>query len=167
MRTVQRLHAPQSGKTGVANSITFQPYAYDAHNIDHLLRHIPRLLTPKFLSPEWKRRPRRHRFSGLSLVAAEAFFFLIDHHSLQPKTALDPIGHAHFWIVDGEQIFDPTGGQYQDFNYAGGRYLHWVNASADIQLRSLLLIQKFLRFDGKAHSENKLSYDGKRPMVFW
>jgi hypothetical protein len=42
-----------------------------------------------------------------------------------------------------------------------------MNSSADIQLRSLLLIQKFLRFDGKAHSEDKLSYDGKRPMVFW
>ena len=87
--------------------------------------------------------------------------------SLPDQVTLDPIGHAHFWTVDGEQIFDPTGGQYQDFNYAGGQYLHWVNSSTDIQLRSLLLIQKFLRFDGKPHSEDKLSYDGKQPMIFW
>lgn len=167
IKTIARLYPRQSRKIGVANSITFQPYAYDGQNIDHLLHNLPRLLTPKFLSPEWKRRPRRHRFSGLSLVATEAFYFLINSDSLQPQTAVDSYGHEHFWLVDGEQLFDPTGAQYQNFDYTAGRDLHWVTPSTNIQLRSLLLIQKLLRFDGIAHSDHKLSYDGKRPMIFW
>ena len=161
MKTVACLHPGPSGKPPTRYRLTFEPYPYDPAILAHLLELLPRLLTPKFLVPERRRRPRRHRLSGLSRVAAQALYFLLDTDCLEVRTALDRDGAPHFWLVGAGQLMDPTAAQYEDFPYHAGAPHSWTAAGTPIDIRTLLLMRKVLRFDGKPTPNSKL------PRLFW
>ena len=156
MKKVERPYIPERGKTDVSHHITFQPYPYDTDTVEHLLTSIPRALTPKFLSAEWKRRPRRHRLSGMCVVASQAFYHLLDTDRLVVKSTVDPYGDNHFWLEDNGVVMDPTGGQYQGFPYDQGKVKNWYGYKGRIQVRSLLLMEKVLRFDERTIEDSRL-----------
>ena len=161
MKTIERPYIPEKGKVGIEYRMTFQPYPYDAETVDHLLTTIPKLLTPKFLSRDWKKRPRRHRLSGMCVVASQAVYYLLDTDRLVVKSAIDPFGDNHFWLEDEGSIIDPTADQYSGFDYSRGKKQHWYGYKGRIQVRSMLLMQKILRYDGKRIANCDL------PVKFW
>ena len=161
MKTVACFQPSKSGKSPTRYRLTFEPYPFDPAILAHLLELLPRLLSPKFLAPERRRRPRRHRLSGMSRVAAQAFYFLLKTDCLAVRTALDCDGAPHFWLVGAGQLMDPTAAQYEDFPYHAGTPHSWTPAGTPIDVRTLLLMRKVLRFDGIQTPNSKL------PRLFW
>ena len=97
----------------------------------------------------------------MCVVASQAFYHLLDTDRLVVKSAVDPYGDNHFWLEDDGIVMDPTGGQYKDFPYDQGKAKHWYGYKGRIQVRSMLLMQKVLRYDGRPISSNRL------PVKYW
>lgn len=96
----------------------------------------------------------------MSCIAAQAFYFL-DTDYVQLRSGDDYYGVPYFWLVSGDQLIDPTAAQYEEFPYHAGMPYTCGAACTSIDTRTLLLMHKVPRFDGKPIFKSKL------PHLFW
>jgi len=94
--------------------ITFKPFTYD--KIDNVIKFIQENLTPDLLKGLKKvmypNDVNNVKYYGHCYHASQALYYLIDTDSLIGVSAKDYRGEKHWWLQDGNQIFDVTSEQY-------------------------------------------------------
>ena len=111
--------------------LTFEPYSYD--EIDMVIQKIQDNLSPDLLKGRKKLMYPSdlltNKFYGHCYHSTQALYYLIDTDRLVPMSGEDYRGEKHWWLQDGDKIYDATVNQYLDKKqnppYNEGRKSKW------------------------------------------
>ena len=111
--------------------LTFKPYSYD--EIDVVIQKIQDNLSPDLLKSRKKLMYPSdlltNKFYGHCYHSTQALYYLIDTDRLVPMSGEDYRGEKHWWLQDGDKIYDATVNQYLDKKqnppYNEGRKSKW------------------------------------------
>ena len=111
--------------------LTFKPYPYD--EIDVVIQKIQDNLSPDLLKSRKKLMYPSdlltNKFYGHCYHSTQALYYLIDTDRLVPMSGEDYRGEKHWWLQDGDKIYDATVNQYldkkQDPPYNEGKKSKW------------------------------------------
>ena len=96
--------------------LTFEPYSYD--EIDIVIQKIQDGLSPDLLKGRKKLMYPSdlltNKFYGHCYHSTQALYYLIDTDRLMPMSGEDYRGEKHWWLQDGDKIYDATVNQYLD-----------------------------------------------------
>ena len=94
--------------------LTFEPYSYDEINI--VIKKIQDNLSPDLLKSRKKLMYPSdlltNKFYGHCYHSTQALYYLIDTDRLVPMSGEDYRGEKHWWLQDGNNIYDVTADQY-------------------------------------------------------
>jgi hypothetical protein len=80
--------------------------------------------------------------------STQALFYLLDTDKLVPMSGIDYRNDTHWWLQDGETIYDVTADQYYSVGqvppYATGKKTAWYGWKQRPHQRSLNLMMKVL-----------------------
>ena len=115
MKNIQR-HRYKDKKIFETRTLTFDPYPYS--EIDQVIGLIQDNLTPDLLKGKkvlmYPNDVQTNRFYGHCYHASQALYYLMDTTELVPMSGEDYRGEKHWWLQDGEKVYDCTAGQYLD-----------------------------------------------------
>ena len=111
--------------------LTFEPYPYD--EIDMVIKKIQDSLSPDLLKGRKKLMYPSdlltNKFYGHCYHSSQALYYLIETDKLVPMSGEDYRGEKHWWLQDGNKIYDATVNQYLDKKqkppYNEGRKSKW------------------------------------------
>ena len=90
-----------------------------------------------------------NRFYGHCYHASQALYYLMDTTELVPMSGEDYRGEKHWWLQDGEKVYDCTAGQYLDIGetppYNTGKKSVWYGWKQRPQQISLKLVKRVLK----------------------
>ena len=94
--------------------LTFKPYSYDEINM--VVQKIQDNLSPDLLKGRKKLMYPSdlltNKFYGHCYHSTQALYYLIDTDRLVPMSGEDYRGEKHWWLQDGNNIYDVTADQY-------------------------------------------------------
>ena len=115
MKNIQR-HRYKDKKIFETRTLTFDPYTYS--EIEQVIRLIQDNLTSDLLKGKkvlmYPDDIKTNRFYGHCYHASQALYYLIDTDKLVSMSGEDYRGEKHWWLQDGEKIYDCTAKQYLD-----------------------------------------------------
>ena len=130
MKKVER-HRYKDKKIIQTRTLTFEPYSYD--EIDTVIEKIQDNLSSDFLKGKkvlmYPDDITTNKYYGHCYHSSQALYYLIDTDRLVPMSGEDYRGEKHWWLQDGDKIYDATVNQYldkkQDPPYNEGRKSKW------------------------------------------
>jgi len=147
MRTIER-HRYHKNTIFQTRSLTFDPYRYSENNMVLVMGLIRRNLTPDLLSPRYRKENQTNPVYGHCYHSTQALFYLIDTDKLQPMSGKDYRDEFHWWLQDGEKIYDLTAEQYYTVGkippYHNGKPGKWYGYRQRPHQRSLNLMVRVL-----------------------
>ena len=147
MRTIER-HKYQGQKIIKTRRLTFDPYRYSQNNVALVMGLIRRNLTPNLLSPKYRDENLKNPTYGHCYHSTQAMYYLMDTDRLQPMSGVDYRGDIHWWLQDGELIYDITAEQYYTVGklppYHNGKKSQWYGWKGRPHQRSLNLMVRVL-----------------------
>ena len=150
MRTIER---PRYKDKTIyeTRKITFEPYRYSENNMCLVMGLIRRQLTPDLLTPKYREENIQNPTYGHCYHSTQALYYLIDTDQLVPMSGKDYRGDYHWWLQDGNKIYDLTAEQYYSVGqlppYENGKPSKWYGYYQRPHQRSLNLIIRVLGKD--------------------
>ena len=132
--------------------LTFEPYEYTEKNMCLVMGLIERNLTPDLLKGRKKlmypNDVLTNKMYGHCYHASQALFYLMNTDELVPMSAEDYRGEKHWWLQNGERIYDVTEGQYYSVGqlppHQNGKKSKWYGWKQRPQQISLDLMVRVL-----------------------
>ena len=147
MKTVER-HRYKDKKIFQTRTLEFQPYHYSENNMALVMGLIAQNLTPDLLTPKYREENLINQKYGHCYHSTQALFYLMDTDELQPMNGIDYRGDYHWWLQNGERIYDITAEQYYSVGklppYHQGKKAKWYGWGQRPHQRSLNLIVRVL-----------------------
>ena len=149
MKNIQR-HRYKDKKIFETRTLTFDPYSYS--EIDWVIGLIQDNLTPDLLkgrkSLMYPSDVLTNKYYGHCYHSSQALHYLIDTDKLVSMSGEDYRGEKHWWLQDGEKIYDCTANQYIDKGenppYNIGKKTNWYGWKQRPQQISLELMKRVL-----------------------
>lgn len=151
MKIVER-HRYDKNTIVETRTLKFQPYSYTEKNMCLVMGLVCKNLTPKMLGGRKKlmypEDIKTNPMYGHCYHASQALFYLMDTDELVPMSAEDYRGEKHWWLQNGDRIYDVTEGQYYSVSkfppHDKGKKSKWYGWKQRPQQVSLDLIVKVL-----------------------
>lgn len=147
MKTVER-HRYENGSIIQTRKLSFEPYKYSENNLCLVMGLIRKNLTPDLLTPRYRKDNETNPTYGHCYHSTQALFYLMDTDKLIPMSAKDYRGEKHWWLQDGERIYDVTAEQYYSIGklppYENGKPSKWYGWKGRPHQRSLDLMVRVL-----------------------
>ena len=133
-------------------TLTFEPYPYN--EIELVIEKIKDNLSPDLLK---KRKSLMYpsdlltnKFYGHCYHSTQALYYLMDTDRLVPMSGKDYRGESHWWLQDGNLIYDVTEKQYymnsQKPPHSMGKKTDWYGWKQRPQQSSLELMKRVLGY---------------------
>ena len=147
MKNIQR-HRYKDKKIFETRTITFDPYPYS--EIDLVIGLIQDNLTPDLLKQKkLMYKGDANKYYGHCYHSSQALYYLMDCDTLIPMSGEDYRGEKHWWLQDGEKIYDCTAKQYLDKGklppYNTGKKSVWYGWKQRPHQVSLNLMKRVLK----------------------
>ena len=151
MKKVQR-HRYKDKEIFETRTLTFEPYWCSEYNIWLVMDLIQKNLTPDLLKGRKKLMYPDDinilRYYGHCYHASQALYYLMECDKLTPMSGEDYRGEKHWWLQDGQKIYDCTANQYIDKGenppYNIGKKTNWYGWKQRPQQISLELMKRVL-----------------------
>jgi hypothetical protein len=105
-------------------------------------------LSPDLLTKKYREENVTNPMYGHCYHSTQALFYLLDTDKLVPMSGIDYRNDTHWWLQDGETIYDVTADQYYSVGqvppYATGKKTTWYGWKQRPHQRSLNLMMKVL-----------------------
>ena len=112
MKNIQR-HRYKDKKIFETRTLSFDAYSY--FEIDLVIGLIQDNLTPDLLKhKKLMYKGDANKYYGHCYHSSQALYYLMDCDTLIPMSGEDYRGEKHWWLQDGEKIYDCTAKQYLD-----------------------------------------------------
>ena len=112
MKTVER-HRYKGEQIFQTRRLEFEPYEFSSANMCLVTGLIQKNLTPDLLKrKKLKFRDETNKYYGHCYHATQALYYLMDTKELVPMSGEDYRGEKHWWLSDGDFIYDVTSEQY-------------------------------------------------------
>ena len=149
MKNIHR-HKYKDNKICETRTLTFDPYSYS--EIDLVIGLIQDNLTPDLLkgrkSLMYHSDVLTNKYYGHCYHSSQALYYLIECDKLTSMSGEDYRGEKHWWLQDGEKIYDCTANQYIFVNqsppYDVGKKSNWYGWKQRPQQISLELMRRVL-----------------------
>ena len=149
MKNIQR-HRYKDKKIFETRTLSFDAYSYS--EIDLVIGLIQDNLTPDLLkgrkSLMYPSDVLTNKYYGHCYHSSQALYYLIDYDKLTPMSGEDYRGEKHWWLKDGDKIYDCTSQQYTFVNqsppYDVGKKTNWYGWKQRPQQISLELMKRVL-----------------------
>ena len=149
MKNIQR-HRYKDKKIFETRTLSFDAYSYS--EIDLVIGLIQDNLTPDLLkgrkSLMYPSDVLTNKYYGHCYHSSQALHYLIDTDKLVSMSGEDYRGEKHWWLQDGEKIYDCTANQYIDKGenppYNIGKKTNWYGWKQRPQQISLELMKRVL-----------------------
>ena len=150
MKNIQR-HRYKDKKIFETRTLSFDPYSYS--EIDLVIGLIQDNLTPDLLkgrkSLMYPSDVLTNKYYGHCYHSSQALHYLMDCDILIPMSGEDYRGEKHWWLQDGQNIYDCTAKQYLDKGklppYNTGKKSVWYGWKQRPQQVSLNLMKRVLK----------------------
>lgn len=131
---------------------------YKLEEIDTVMQLIRDNLTPDLLTTKYKEENKSNPMYGHCYHSTQALFYLVDGE-FEKMSAIDYRGDKHWWLQNGEIVYDVTANQYwsveQTPPYEKGKKSKWYGWKERPHARSMNLIVKCLIDKGdKSFTDN-------------
>lgn len=150
MKVVER-HRYKGGKIFQTRILKFKPFHYSEYNMVLVMGLISKNLTPKLLSTRYREENENNPMYGHCYHATQALYYLMDTNCLIPMSGKDYRDDYHWWLQDGDKIYDVTAGQYYSVGkfppYENGKRGRWYGYQQRPHQRSLDLMVRVLGKD--------------------
>jgi hypothetical protein len=147
MKTVERPRV-RDKKVFQLRKLSFEPYRYSENNMSLVMGLIRNQLTPDLLTPKYLPENVVNPMYGHCYHSTQALYYLMDTDLLIPMSGVDYRGDYHWWLQDGDKIYDVTAGQYYSVGklppYESGKKSKWYGWGQRPHQRSLDLIVRVL-----------------------
>ena len=151
MKTVER-HRYDKNTIIQTRRLVFNPYEYTEKNMCLVMGLIARNLKPDLLKGRKKlmypNDVKTNPLYGHCYHSSQALFYLMNTDQLVPMSAEDYRGEKHWWLQNGDRIYDITEGQYYSVNkfppHEFGKKTAWYGWKGRPQQISLDLMVKVL-----------------------
>jgi hypothetical protein len=151
MKTVER-HRYDKNTIIQTRRLVFNPYEYTEKNMCLVMGLIARNLKPDLLKGRKKlmypNDVKTNPLYGHCYHSSQALFYLMNTDQLVPMSAEDYRGEKHWWLQNGDRIYDITEGQYYSVNkfppHEFGKKSKWYGWKGRPQQISLDLMVKVL-----------------------
>jgi hypothetical protein len=151
MKTVER-HRYDKNTIVETRRLIFNPYEYTEKNMCLVMGLVRRNLTPDLLKGRKKLMypddVKTNPCYGHCYHSSQALFYLMNTDQLVPMSAEDYRGEKHWWLQNGERIYDITAEQYYTVGklppYESGKKTAWYGWKGRPQQISLDLMVKVL-----------------------
>jgi len=149
MKNIQR-HRYKDKKIFETRTLSFDAYSYS--EIDLVIGLIQDNLTPDLLkgrkSLMYPSDLLTNKYYGHCYHSSQALYYLIECDKLTSMSGEDYRGEKHWWLQDGEKIYDCTANQYIFVNqsppYDVGKKSNWYGWKQRPQQISLELMRRVL-----------------------
>jgi len=149
MKNIQR-HRYKDKKIFETRTLTFDPYPYS--QIDLVIGLIQDNLTSDLLkgrkSLMYRGDVLTNKYYGHCYHSSQALHYLMDTDKLVSMSGEDYRGEKHWWLQDGQKIYDCTAHQYIDKGehppYNIGKKTNWYGWKQRPQQISLELMKRVL-----------------------
>jgi len=125
--------------------LKFETYKHE--EIDTVMQLIRDNLTPDLLTTKYKEENKSNPMYGHCYHSTQALFYLVDGE-FEKMSAIDYRGDKHWWLQNGEIVYDVTAEQYwsveQTPPYEKGKKSKWYGWKERPHARSMNLIVKCL-----------------------
>jgi hypothetical protein len=112
MKNIHR-HKYKDNKICETRTLTFDPYSYS--EIDLVIGLIQDNLTSDLLKQKkLMYKGDANKYYGHCYHSSQALYYLMDCDTLIPMSGEDYRGEKHWWLQDGQKIYDCTANQYLD-----------------------------------------------------
>jgi hypothetical protein len=147
MKEVVR-HSYKDGEISETRTLGFFPFSYEPAVIHAISKIIVQQLTPDLLTKKYREENATNPMFGHCYHSTQALFYLMDTDKLIPMSGIDYRNDTHWWLQDGETIYDVTADQYYSVGqkppYDTGKRTQWYGWKQRPHQRSLNLIMKVL-----------------------
>ena len=158
MKTIER-HAYKNKKIFRTRRLTFNPYVYSEYSMCLVMGLIKRQLTPDLLTPKYRGENLSNPTYGHCYHSTQALYYLMDTDKLIPMSGKDYRDEYHWWLQDGERVYDLTADQYYTVGklppYQNGKKGRWYGYQQRPHMRSFDLMVRVLGKDNV--TDEKLS----------
>ena len=148
MKRVERSRYDNDGQPFETRVLSFEPFSYNPTVIDVLIKIIAQQLTPDLLTVKYREENVTNPMFGHCYHSTQALFYLIDTDKLIPMSGIDYRNDTHWWLQDGETIYDVTADQYYSVGqvppHAVGKRSKWYGWKQRPHQRTLKLMMKVL-----------------------
>ena len=149
MKKVER-HRYKDKKIIQTRTLIFEPYSYD--EIDTVIEKIQDNLSSDFLKGKkvlmYPDDITTNKYYGHCYHSSQALYYLIDTDKLVPMSGEDYRGEKHWWLQDGNNIYDVTADQYYIKSkvppHSKGKKSSWYGWKQRPQQISLNLMKRVL-----------------------
>lgn len=156
MKTVER-HRYKDKEIYQTRQLSFKPYEYTEYTMCLVIGLIRRKLTPDLLTPKYRFENQTNPTYGHCYHSSQALFYLMNTNELVPMCGKDYRDDYHWWLQNGDKIYDVTAEQYYSVGklppYENGKPTKWYGWKQRPHQRSLDLIVRVL---GKENVEDTL-----------
>ena len=112
MKSIER-HRYKDKKIFETRTLSFDPYSYS--EIDLVIGLIQDNLTSDLLKQKkLMYKGDANKYYGHCYHSSQALYYLMDCDTLIPMSGEDYRGEKHWWLQDGQKIYDCTANQYLD-----------------------------------------------------
>ena len=146
MKTVER-NRYEGNKVFEQRILTYEPYPYD--EIESVIQKIQENLSGDLLKGKrlkYATDVLKYKYYGHCYHSSQALFFLMDTDKLVPMSAIDWRDEKHWWLQDGEKVYDVTEEQYYVRSkvppHSSGKKSTWYGWKQRPHGRTLKLITK-------------------------
>jgi len=151
MKVVQR-NRYDGDKVFETRALTFEPYPYD--EIDTVIEKIQSNLSSDLLKGKkvlmYPNDVITNKYYGHCYHASQALYYLIDTDRLVPMSGEDYRQEKHWWLQDGNIIYDVTADQYYSKSkeppHSKGKKSAWYGWKQRPQQISLNLMKRVLGY---------------------
>lgn len=147
MKIVVR-HSYKDGEISETRTLRFLPFYYTGKITESVMNVIRIQLSPDLLTKKYREENVTNQMYGHCYHSTQALFYLLDTDKLVPMSGIDYRNDTHWWLQDGETIYDVTADQYYSVGqvppYATGKKTAWYGWKQRPHQRSLNLMMKVL-----------------------
>lgn len=147
MKTVER-HRYKDKEIYQTRQLSFKPYEYTEYTMCLVIGLIRRNLTPDLLTPKYRFENQTNPTYGHCYHSSQALFYLMNTNELVPMCGKDYRDDYHWWLQNGDKIYDVTAEQYYSVGklppYENGKPTKWYGWKQRPHQRSLDLIVRVL-----------------------
>ena len=149
MKSVERNRYNDEGEIFQKRILTFNPYNYD--EIDSVIEKIQSNLSGDLLKGKrlkYADDVKLYQYYGHCYHSSQALYFMMDTDKLTPMSATDWRDEKHWWLQDGNVIYDVTEDQYYIKSkvppHSKGKKSSWYGWKQRPQQISLNLMKRVL-----------------------
>tara|TARA_E500000318_G_C3384824_1_gene143628 strand:+ start:29 stop:520 length:492 start_codon:yes stop_codon:yes gene_type:complete len=115
MAKVVERHRYRDKEVFETRRLVFNPYDYTEKNMCLVIGLIERNITSDLIKRKklmYRDDVKFNKMYGHCYHASQALYYLIDTNQLKPMSAEDYRGEKHWWLQNGDRIYDATESQY-------------------------------------------------------